>query len=500
MPNEYTPDNQTPQGVAVPPTTTAPTSAPQQPAAAPAQPPKPMSTLQLALRGALAGIAAGMGGRTVGQSASLGAKAGNDVADDDYNRKVEFDKQQREKQEADDRHTQFQAQMAHMQAATGVAMQQLHQMTPGDPEYVKKIQEERAAQTDEAIKAGAQVITTAPDAATIQKKLQDEHFSKGDFSPQITVMHDAQGNTVFGAVVFPASTNTAPMTLTYPGADGKDVSKTFAPGTISLDSWNKITTTRIAKDIENQFDLFKQRTQFEHQDKQTRFIQGQENARSAQTSQNALVGKAIDQGQATVSMDDKGKVSVQAAAPRTDAFGTQLPPMSHKDEVSAQKTFNKTYVDPLVKLEKTTQQMNTILGRKDMTGADKVVGLFDAIGISAEPMKGNGFRVNNAVIDEHSTARPLLEDIAQKANKIGGSGGPVTENQLKDYTRLIKEARHDAYLAAANEAQRQGLKRDFLPRGNNRPIDPETARIFFDIAGNNPDAARNAAQAHGWKF
>jgi hypothetical protein len=165
-------------------------------------------------------------------------------------------------------------------------------------------------------------------------------------------------------------------------------------------------------------------------------------------------------------------------------------------------SFTKDFVEPLVKLEKTNTQMQQILADTNKTGAEKVVGLFDAIGISAEPMKGNGFRVNNAVIDEHSGARSIWETIAQKANKIVGSGGPVTDQQLKDYADLITNSRVEAYTQAANQYRGQfgdNAVLRFLPRGNSKVIDPGTAQIFYNVYGQDPKEARQQAIRFGWK-
>ena len=57
-----------------------------------------------------------------------------------------------------------------------------------------------------------------------------------------------------------------------------------------------------------------------------------------------------------------------------------------------------------------------------------------------------------------------------------------------------------AYVHAANEQIRQLGYTDILPRGNGQLIDPVTASMYYQIAGNNPQKATQAAQASGWSI
>jgi len=106
------------------------------------------------------------------------------------------------------------------------------------------------------------------------------------------------------------------------------------------------------------------------------------------------------------------------------------------------------------------------------------------------------------VINEHATSRNIWEAGVQKLNTIFGSGGPITKQQITDYTNVAQGVVHDAYVTAAQEARRQGLPVNFLPKATqqNQPISPLVGKIYLDAAAGNKDAARKAASAAGWHF
>jgi hypothetical protein len=143
-----------------------------------------------------------------------------------------------------------------------------------------------------------------------------------------------------------------------------------------------------------------------------------------------------------------------------------------------------------------------------MTGAESVVGLFNAIGISATPLAGKGFRINSNTIEEHVEARGIDQAAYQQLLSLK-NGDVITPKQLSDYSNIAEGVYHNAYVNAADEAHRQGLPVDFLPQGGGRPVDPITARIYLDTAlhthpelANNPKAAQaaaiQAAVLNGW--
>ncbi len=192
----------------------------------------------------------------------------------------------------------------------------------------------------------------------------------------------------------------------------------------------------------------------------------------------------------------------------TDAFGANIGitpegnTLTRAEYDAAQKGFSKEYVQPLTVLNKTMLEFQRINSNPNQTGAEKVTALLNAVGISGDPLKGKGFRISNDVINEHAASRNIWESGVQKLNTIAGSGGPITSKQISDYTAVAQGVVHDAYLTAAQEARRQGLPVNFLPKATqqNQRIDPLTARIYLDSAGGNKAAARKAATVSGWSF
>ena len=171
----------------------------------------------------------------------------------------------------------------------------------------------------------------------------------------------------------------------------------------------------------------------------------------------------------------------------------------------------KKNADDLSKTEGTFNQFGSILNDinsgKDITGAQSVVALFNAIGISATPLKGAGFRINSNTITEHEEARGLGQSLYQKLLSLK-NGDVITPQQVKDYANIANQAREDQYVNLANQVHNSNLNADFvLPQGNGRQIDPSTARIFLRLTGadnqgrgGNADKARAAAKAKGWRF
>ncbi len=168
-------------------------------------------------------------------------------------------------------------------------------------------------------------------------------------------------------------------------------------------------------------------------------------------------------------------------------------------------TFSKDYGKDLNQLDQATSQLRGIIANAQKTGklpgADSVVGLFDAIGISSAPLKGRGFRINNDIVGEHKGARNILQDAATKLQKISpnGTGQVVTLLQLQDYSRILDQARHDAYLGAADVSRQNGIGVRVVPQGHNTPADASTVKLFLDVAGGDPQKATKALQASGWQ-
>jgi len=184
-----------------------------------------------------------------------------------------------------------------------------------------------------------------------------------------------------------------------------------------------------------------------------------------------------------------------------DAFGN-VSPLNEKEFNKRYDAYNRSkQYQTLQILQGSYQQfqeaVSDLNSGKELTGAASVVGLFNAIGISATPLAGKGFRINENTIREHVDARGLDQAAYQKLLALK-NGDVITPQQLKDYASIATGVYRDSYINAANEEFRQVGIVDVLPRGNNMPIDPMTARLYLTIAGNNPDLATEAAKKHGW--
>jgi hypothetical protein len=191
----------------------------------------------------------------------------------------------------------------------------------------------------------------------------------------------------------------------------------------------------------------------------------------------------------------------QEAGKQTDAFGNTSP-LSEKEFNKRYDAFNKSkQYQTLQTLQGSYQQfqqvINDLNAGKDLTGAASVVALFNAIGISATPLAGKGFRINENTIKEHVDARGVDQAAYQKLLSLK-TGATITPQQIRDYAGIATGVYRDTYLNTANEEKRQLGYIDVLPLGNNTPIDPITARLYLTIAGNNPDLATEAAKKNGW--
>ena len=192
---------------------------------------------------------------------------------------------------------------------------------------------------------------------------------------------------------------------------------------------------------------------------------------------------------------------------RIDAFGNPVgaPGMDRKEYLKRVDAYTKDYSKDLNQLDAARSQLSNIITNAEKTkklpGADAVVGIFDAIGISSAPLKGRGFRINSQVVSEHvEGTRNAWQSMALKLSRLTptGTGQIVSLEQLKDYERIMNQARLDAYVGAANDAVNRGIGIQFAPRGNGAPIDANTRRIFLRLAKNDPNLASAIAKQYGW--
>jgi hypothetical protein len=192
---------------------------------------------------------------------------------------------------------------------------------------------------------------------------------------------------------------------------------------------------------------------------------------------------------------------------RQDTFGNPVggPGMTKQEYSKRVDSYDKDYSKDLNQLDQARSQLSGIIHNAEQTGrlpgADAVVGIFDAVGISSTPLKGRGFRINQSIIGEHvEGTRNAWTGMALRLARLTpeGTGQIVSLQQLKDYERIMDAARHDAYVGAADDAVDRGIGVQFVPRGNGRPIDANTMDIFMTLAKGNPQLAAAQAKQYGW--
>ena len=233
------------------------------------------------------------------------------------------------------------------------------------------------------------------------------------------------------------------------------------------------------------------------------------------TRANAFLAKHRQEKIAVARAGAEARASVKAANDAAAAGATPGQPdaLGFTPNIAAMggtKEYNKRLnpfkknFDQLAQTEASYQQfsgtLDDLAAGKDMSGAQSVVGLFNAIGLSAVPLAGRGFRVSENVIKEHQQARGWGQALQAKLLNAK-EGDVITPQQLKDYATIAQQARQSAYVNLANELHSNGLPADAaLPTGNGQKIDAPTARIFFTLSGNDPNKARAAATKKGWSF
>jgi len=164
-----------------------------------------------------------------------------------------------------------------------------------------------------------------------------------------------------------------------------------------------------------------------------------------------------------------------------------LPPGGVKEYNKRLDSFKKN-IDNLASTEATYQQfsdvLNDINAGKDMSGAQSVVVLFNAIGISVEPLRGKGMRINKNIVEDHQNARSFGQDLYQKWLSLK-KGDIITPQQVKDLPPSLRRSEQIKYINLINQMHADGVKADsaigFL-KGNGRQIDDGTIKIFIAAA------------------
>jgi hypothetical protein len=208
--------------------------------------------------------------------------------------------------------------------------------------------------------------------------------------------------------------------------------------------------------------------------------------------QNLIDGRA-EEAQSKAQATAEGKAAGTPPKPAKPASPNAIDPHA--------KLFKKD-ADALAQTEGTYNMFQDALADinsgKDLTGAKSVVALFNAIGLSATPLKGMGFRINNNTVAEHANARGLGGSLYQKFLSMK-DGDVITPQQVKDYAAIAGTARRDAYVNKINEVKNYGGDPSFLlPQGNGRKIDLYTAQIYLLAASGDQQKAKNMAVQKGW--
>jgi hypothetical protein len=462
--------------------------APAQPSA-PAQPPsqaqppaqeKP-SVWRAVVDGALKGLAGSAGATSFG--AGLAGGAAGVLKDQQLQKQnaLAQQQQQNENQAASDAHTKAAVDVAHTQAMIA----QVQRATLNMPEnHQQAIIDGRADQTEQMRRLGAMIPVGAEDASP------DHHVAL----QQVTALTQQNPGKLYSA---------EPVR----GKDGKITFQAM-----------QVTDAPLSEDVPlldlngNKVGIIPKGTQGTQAAKLqiAALTQGISDL-GAKAKADTLKAQAamVKAGAAKTAANAKGNPA--ALVPDALGFQPKLPVTGAEGYQKVAGSFKKN-IDDLSQTEQSFQQFADIKKQidegKDLTGAQSIVGLFNAIGISAEPLKGKGFRINNLTVAEHAGARGIQQAIEQKFGKLK-TGEIITPNQLRDYADIAAGVRENKYVALVNQMHNAGLNADqALPTGNSQKADPGTARIFLRLVGWNggpptpqqKQAAQAAMQKKGWSF
>ena len=449
-----------------PPTAPAP-SVTQAPAAGP-QAPKP-SLWRNVLSGALAGLANSGGSTSFGGGLAAGAAG-------EMGTQARQREQARQNQSDQDQHALATARVANTYADIAHTQQIMHNEPP---DWQIAQTEKLADQTAQMLGKGL-LVPQGP-AVSDWHQAQDQVTALMQKDPTRLYMampvRGEGGKLVFQAMESPNSPTQSDYTFTMP-----DGTKTIVPkGAVRSSDLMGMEVKKIQQQMADQSSTAKANTL---------------------KAQAAMV-KANKTGE--------GKENPAALVPDALGFQPKLPVTGAQGYQKAQSAFKKN-ADDLSQTEQTYQQFNDILkdaaAGKDLTGAQSIVGLFNAIGISAEPLKGKGFRINNLTVAEHAGARGIRQAIEQKVGRLK-TGEIITPQQLQDYAHIAEQVRENKYVSLVNQAHNAGLNADFaMPTGNGQKADPSTARIFLRLVGwtdgkptdKQKQTAQAAMQKKGWSF
>ena len=220
------------------------------------------------------------------------------------------------------------------------------------------------------------------------------------------------------------------------------------------------------------------------------------NQKLGQQEKRATIAKTGLEAQKTAfEFNQEKREADQIGTPDTTGFASQLTPKEYDkryDAFTKSKQFqtSQTMLGSYQQFQDVVQKINS---GQDMTGADSVVALFNAIGISATPLAGKGFRINESTVSGHTGARGIDQAAYQKLLSLK-NGDVITPQQVKDYASIAANVYKSQYVNLVDEAHRQGLPADFLPQGGGRAADPTTIDLVgTSVLHSNPGLAKNPA-------
>jgi hypothetical protein len=195
-----------------------------------------------------------------------------------------------------------------------------------------------------------------------------------------------------------------------------------------------------------------------------------------------------------------------------DLTGTKIdPPQGGAKEVNSRIKEFKKNIDDLAQGEGSMKQFQSVLddldAGKDMTGAQSVVTLFNAIGLSTKPLKGQGMRVLQSTVASHENATGLPDKLYRELLNLK-AGDVITPNMVRAYATILGDSRTSQYVNLVNEMHGQHLKADpalSLLQGQGKPLNPRsltdrsTWNIFLQTAGGDPVKAEAMAHQLGWQ-
>lgn len=429
-----------------------------------------ISNLQFAARAFMASAAAGFGQKNAGQAISAGVNAGFGVAQ----------KANDDKDAADTKAEQ--APLVKAQMAAAVAQQQaniykLHQMTPGNPEFVQAQMEKQADQTAEDVKAGAQVLFTGDTLADVQGKIHSESYANGNFEPQVRAIYGPDESVHYAAVIYPATMNSQPITITMP--DGTP--KTLPANSISMNQLAQLQPTMLANTIKAQQELMMKKSEQDIKDNspsgqaeiglkksQTREADakaGEANAKGALAKANMNAGKD-ENGNWNMSSTPvqlvEGNMAPSQLSKRSGDYDAK---MQAANQYSMQK-YGKPWSPAQAQIDYT--YANNPQTQNTMKALNNIVQPNGAIDIAKQAAQGlpalnsatmnKVFNTANAEFGDHRITdfRTAMLGLADNYSKVQG-GGVSTDSNRQQSLNLLKESYSKGQLAGALDIMRQDL-------------------------------------------